>query len=255
MPTAPTNTYQICRAAFPLDNPEWTKSYSYLREFDDEAIAFEFLRRSPSYWEFFASVDGGDPMNWPEEIYVPFASEKEKSALHKFGIWKLCDPRRPLPPVLPRPWTIEASLSARYIDAIKRADAENNFDYSFPKDEPFSFRLRVDLLIDGPVDEQVDFVRWLLRRAQRACWTDPKKAPRLPRRLFPNYLALLDARRAGVSFPKIAQELFGRGLGTIDRAKKQYKAALHLRDGGYRELLVWGKLSRPAHLAVREHPF
>jgi hypothetical protein len=221
---------------------------------DDDVIAFEFLRRSPSYWEFFASVDGGDPMKWPAEILIPFPNGKEKSALDKFGISKLCDPRLPLL-TLSRPWTVEASLSARYRDAINRADAENNFDYSF-QDAPFFLKMRVDLLIDGPVDAQIDFVRWLLKRAQLACWTDPKEAPRPPRRHFATYLALLDARRDRVPFPKIAHEFYGgEGAVEIDRAKKQYKAAARLRDEGYRRLLLWGKISRPAHLAVRDHPF
>jgi hypothetical protein len=248
-----TNPYQTCRAAFPSDNPEWDKPYSYLQKADDDTIAFEFLRRSPSYWQFFASLAAGDRMEWPAEIFIPFPSDNERSALQQFGIWKLCDPRRQLPPLWPRLWTTEASLSARYVDAIERADAENNFDYTF-EDKPFSPKIRVDLLIDGPVDEQVDLVRWLLTRAQQACWTDPKKAPRPSRRLLPTYLALLDARCARVSFPEIAHR-FGKGADAIDGIKKQFKAAAQLRDGGYRNLLLWGKVSRPAHLVVRDHPF
>jgi hypothetical protein len=193
-------------------------------------------------------------MDWPGEIFIPHPSESEQSALQRYGIWKLCDPRRQLPPSWPRLWTPEASLSARYLDTIQKADAENNFDYSLPY-APFPIKIRVDLLVDGPVDAQVDFVRWVLTRAQKACWINPKNAPRLQRRHFPDYLALLDARRAGVAFAKIAEAFFGKDADAVDNVKKQYKAAALLRDGGYRNMLVWGRISKPDCLTVRDDPF
>jgi hypothetical protein len=73
-----TNPYRICRAAFPSDNPEWHSSYSYLSKLDDDVIAFEFLRRSPSYWEFFASVDGGDPYEVAGGNLDPLSKRKGK---------------------------------------------------------------------------------------------------------------------------------------------------------------------------------
>ena len=64
MPAALTNPYRICRAEFPAE--------------DVDVIAFEFLRRNPLYWKFFASVARRDPMEWPLEIVGPFYDRKAK---------------------------------------------------------------------------------------------------------------------------------------------------------------------------------
>jgi hypothetical protein len=79
---------------------------------------------------------------------------------------------------------------------------------------------------------------------------------RLQREQFPQYLRLLDGRRDGANYPDIAKCLLPRlGSGAIDRLKKQYKAAVRLRDGGYKDLLLWGRVSIPKELHEREPIF
>jgi len=239
------SAYSICRAAFPNLNPDWRKPYSYVARSDDEAIAFEFMRRNKSYWEAFASRAAVDPMEWPAEL-PPSRFWSETTTPERFGLWKFCDPRRPLDAEA-RPWLESASLTARYREAINTAETNKHFLYVFL--EPGLWTVRVDLLVEGPIEEQIEFVRWLLKRAQRELNIDKIKAPRFRRRAFPRYLALLDARDDGASFKNIAKDIGdGTSEAAIDRIKKQFRAAAALRDGGYRNILTWGRVKRPDKL-------
>jgi hypothetical protein len=250
------STYRASRAVDPYDNPDWrTDTYSYLRTLDDDSIAFEFLRRNLDYWRFYRDVMAypREPMRWPAEnatMLFAFPDDKEKTTLDGFGIRRLCDPRRAVH-YTNNPWKTSSSLCARYVDAIRRADANNHFEYIFRNPRPLT--MRVDLLIDGPIESQIDFVRWALKRAQRACWINHKEAPRIHRDQFPRYLRLLDARSDRASYREIAKCLFPRQGDATDRVKKQYKAASHLRDGGYKDLLIWGRVSIPESLPKELH--
>jgi Uncharacterized conserved protein (DUF2285)/Family of unknown function (DUF6499) len=261
------STYRISRSAFPHHNPDWRSPYSYVNKLDHEAIAFEFLRRDHSYWRAYAEVMGltSEPSSWPTDsgiLYDPLGVHRPN--FQRFGIRAFCDPRQRLPP-LSHAWSLNLSLSARYVNAIERADARNDFDYSFRHSPRETMRLdlpidgptmRVDLPVYGPLDDTVEFVRWLLKRAQKSCWKEQKTTPRPSLRLFPRYLALLDARSDGASFPTIAKQFeCAKSDSELDKLKKQHKVAVKLRDGEYRYLLRWGKISVPAHLAVRDHPF
>ena len=116
--------------------------------------------------------------------------------------------------------------------------------------------MRIDLLLDGPMDSQIELVRWLFRRARRASYLDAIKPPRIQRQQFPQYLRLLDARSDGASYGEIAKLLLPRRpSGAIERLKKQYKAAVRLRDGGYKDLLLWGRVSIRRELHGRNYVF
>ena len=235
------STYRISRAAFPSDkdNPDWRTPYTYLHGMDDEFIAFEFLRRNLSYWEAYTRVVGLplNPTKWPRTVPTLFKFGPDPE-FEKFGLRAFCDPRQPVALGYGRPWAPEASLRARYIDALKRADAQNNYDYTFRY--AALDRMRVDFLINGPIEQQVEFVRWLLNRAKRSLGLNPRNEPR-PSRKLKFYLQLLDARSDGASFAKIAAHFYGRQDGAVDRVKKQYKAAARYCEQGYRELLLWEK--------------
>src|SRR5262249_24911202 len=60
------HTYTARRQTFPSYNPDWRQPYD-LDKWTDEAIAFEFLRRNPDYWElvkqFYSLPD--DLFAWP----------------------------------------------------------------------------------------------------------------------------------------------------------------------------------------------
>jgi hypothetical protein len=129
-------------------------------------------------------------------IGIHFSREKEIAALNEFGIRWLCDPRKQMH-FTDDPWKLSNSLNARYTDAIMTSDAKNEFNYTL-RGSRFQI-MRIDLLIDGPIDTQIDFVRWLLKRAKRASLIDQIKPPRIQRDLFSRYLRLLDARSDGAS--------------------------------------------------------
>ena len=245
------STYRISRAVCPADNPDWRKPYGYLREMNDEAIAFEFLRRNLSYWEAYARALAlpPDPTEWPKDGPTQFKMGPDPE-YEKFGLRAFCDPRsRPWALGSGTPWAPEVSLNARYIDALARADARGDFYYTL-RNAGF-IKMRVDLLITGPIEEQVDFVRWLLNRAKRSWGLTTRQNPR-PSRHFDRYLRLLDARSDGASYAEIAEYLCPKQAGAIDRLKKQLKAATLYRDRGYRDLLLWGKITVPNHLAERK---
>jgi hypothetical protein len=263
------HTYTARRQTFPSYNPDWRQPYD-LDKWTDEAIAFEFLRRNPDYWElvkqFYSLPD--DLLAWPRERlevacredyspsvdWPPLSAEAAHRlqtarrltglAEERFGIFKWHDPRLPAIGAL-NLWTIEASLSARYTYAISLSDFEQSFAYRFTS--PPKTTITIDLLADGPIDPQVDYVRFVLRRARKAMDLDHRRTPRFPktRSKFAEYLRLLDARDDGASYSLIAKQLYGHQRGAIDLARKRYAAAKKLRDGGYRDLLLWGKIEVP----------
>jgi Uncharacterized conserved protein (DUF2285) len=111
------------------------------------------------------------------------------------------------------------------------------------------YAITIDLRADAPVDAQVDFVRWLLNRVRRAMGLDHRNVPRFQRRLFPDYLRLLDARNDGASLATIAEHLSPGedSIIAVDLLRKRLSMAEAMRDGGYRLLLLWSnKIELPA---------
>jgi hypothetical protein len=76
----------------------------------------------------------------------------------------------------------------------------------------------------GPIEEQLAFARWALRRVQRQLGFDPRSAPRFNRRKFPQHLQILDALDAGATYEEIKSRLFGNRSGAKDRLRKQAAA-------------------------------
>jgi hypothetical protein len=46
--------YRLSRKAFPEQNPDWRDPYRHITSMNDSQIAFEFLRRNETYWDFVA---------------------------------------------------------------------------------------------------------------------------------------------------------------------------------------------------------
>jgi hypothetical protein len=74
--------YEICRAVCPSSNPDWRAAYTYTESLTDEAMAFEFLRRSPAYWEAFTRAVGCCPGQWPN--YFRPIGKREASTVDDF---------------------------------------------------------------------------------------------------------------------------------------------------------------------------
>jgi hypothetical protein len=239
------NTYAVCRTAFPTVNPSWDMPYGYARQLPDDAIAFEFLRRNPSYWTAWIKALGlsFQPSEWPADKLVAYRHSGIGRKLYKkFGVWAFADPRLPLEPGS-LPWAASSSISARFEYAVAGGDSERSFNYRFREKSPTT--VTIDFLADGPVDEQLEFARWALGRVRGSLMLDRKAAPRFQRQHFPAYLRLLDARMDRASFTQMVQLIYRGRAVSKDLVRKQYGAAVRFRDGGYRDLLLWGRISEP----------
>jgi hypothetical protein len=235
--------YRACRDAFPEQNPDWRQPYNHVEAWTDVRIAFEFLRRNPAYWEFVEQVYSLGESDSPDETYRQI---KQRLA-DEFGLWEVVDPRLPME-VNRILWTPSASLSSRYAYALARGDSYAETEYRFGRHSPPD-TITIDLRADAPVDAQVDFVRWLLNRVRRAMGLDHRNVPRFQRRLFPDYLRLLDARNDGASLATIAEHLCPGedSIIAVDLIRKRLSMAEAMRDGGYRLLLLWSnKIELPA---------
>jgi type VI secretion system activator RovC-like protein/transcriptional regulator len=244
------SVYRICREAFPDGNPEWRAPYDHIKEWTDDAIAFEFLRRNPDYWGLWEQVSELDAEESnrgsrglePSELQERYDRLKTRGE-EEFGVWQICDPRQPIGGKGILPWTVAASLSARYAYAVSSSIAHSDYGQYLFGDHSPSDTITIDLRARGPVEPQVEFVRWILNLVR--AWTIGLEAPRLQRPLYGEYLRLLDARDDGASFQTIAKELYPREDGAAERVRKRLKAARGLRDGGYRDILLWGKIHIP----------
>ena len=78
----------------------------------------------------------------------------------------------------------------------------------------------------------------------------PPEGSRFQRNRFADYLRLLDARSAGTSLAAMAERLYPNDEGdVVDRVRKQPKKAEAMRDGGYRDLLLWSsKVTLPEYV-------
>jgi hypothetical protein len=123
--------YDICRDAFPAENPDWCEPYAPIEDWSDDRIAFEFLRRSAAYWEFAEKYYSPESYrDWPGDRLEFHASidpgetheRLMQRAASEFGLWRICDPRLPLEEGRGSPWTVAASLSARYQYSVGTGD-------------------------------------------------------------------------------------------------------------------------------------
>jgi hypothetical protein len=62
---------------------------------------------------------------------------------------------------------------------------------------------------------------------------------------MPDYLRLLDAKNEGASNSTVAKYLYPKNDSSIELVRKRYAAAKTMRNGGYRNLLLWGKIEGP----------
>jgi hypothetical protein len=61
-------TYDICRDAFPTENPDWREPYPPVEDWNDDHVAFEFLRRNAAYWEFAEEYYSPESYHdWPKD--------------------------------------------------------------------------------------------------------------------------------------------------------------------------------------------
>jgi hypothetical protein len=166
--------YQACRSSFPDENPDWRQSYRHIKNWPDEAIAFEFLRRNVAYWDLVRQLYSlpEDPMRWPRlrlETTVGLLPDTityqklTKLAAKQFGVFNCCDPR--LPCFHQGLWTVEASISARYTYSTVLGLADGALQYRFT--QPPRNTVTIDLLADGPIEPQIDYVRWILANARK----------------------------------------------------------------------------------------
>lgn len=241
--------YRICREAFPDQNPDWREPYDHIVKWTDDAIAFEFLRRNPEYWslwEEFSNLCAEENDRRCRGLDISELQERydklKKRGEEEFGVWQIHDPRLPISGDM-LPWTVAASLSSRYTYAVRSSDAETDYmEYRFGRHAPPD-TVTIDLRARGPVEPQIEFVRWVLNRVR--CWLVDIDPPRLQRQLFGEYLRLLDARDDGASYQTLAKQLYPRDDGAGERVRKRLKAARALRDSGYRDILLWGNIHIP----------
>jgi hypothetical protein len=228
--------YRVCRGAHPAKNPDWRESYDRVARWTGEAIAFEFLRRNPAYWELWELVQRD----------APSADQfrEVQRLMARFGLWRVNDPRLPLADRQFGPWSVTASISARYLYTVQSAAQGDHTEYRFGKPAPPD-TITIDLRADAPVEAQVDFVRWVLNRVRVSRGIDHRNAPRFQRSLFGDYLRLLDARDDGASFKTIAREVYPRRKEAVDLVRKRLKAAQALTEGGYKDMLLWGSVHIP----------
>jgi hypothetical protein len=242
--------YDICREAFPAENPDWREPYPQIGSWNDDRVAFEFLRRNAVYWELVEQFysPGKTYAVWPRarlELYGSIDLTQEtyeqlmQRAADEFGLWRITDPRLPLENNL-NPWTVAASISARYQYAVMKGDREHDhMEYRFGIHSPPD-TITIDVRADAPVEAQVEFVRWVLKRVRSSMGLDHRILPRFQRARFADYLRLLDARSAAARLTTMAEYLYPRQDDfAVDRVRKQLKKAEAMRDGGYRDLLLW----------------
>jgi hypothetical protein len=234
--------YEICRAVCPASNPDWRAPYTYTESLTDEAMAFEFLRRSPVYWEAFTRAVGCCPGQWPN--YFRPIGKREASTVDdfdRFGLSFFCDPRTAIDVRGPIPWSMKLSLAARYRYTMQSFEKDEGTFFTFGPNPPAD-TVSIEFRAIGPIEEQLAFARWTLRRVQRQLDFDPRSAPRFNRRKFPQHLQILDALDAGATYEEIKSRLFGNRRGAKDRLRKQARAAREFRDNGYKDLVFWGTL-------------
>jgi hypothetical protein len=244
--------YQASRSSFPNENPDWRQSYKHIKKWPDEAIAFEFLRRNVAYWDLVRQLYSlpEDPMCWPRLRLETTAGllpdaityqKLTKLAAKQFGVFNCCDPR--LPCFDQGLWTVEASISARYTYSTVLGLADGALQYRFT--QPPKNTVTIDLLADGPIEPQIDYVRWILANTRKKLGLEHRKAPRPQRLLMPDYLRLLDAKNEGAGNSTVAKYLYPKNDSAIELVRKRYAAAKTMRNGGYRNLLLWGKIEGP----------
>ena len=262
----PYPTYEICRDAFPTENPDWREPHPPVEDWNDDRVAFEFLRRNAAYWglaEEYYSPESyrdwpNDRLEWHASVDLGEETHERlmQRAANEFGLWRICDPRLPLEEGRSSPWTVAASLSARYQYSVGTGDRlHDRKEYRFGRHSPPD-TITIDLRTDAPVEAQVDFVRWLLNRLRASLEIDHRKGvPRFQRERFADYLRLLDARSAGASLTSMARCLYPRqGDDAVSRVRKQLKKAEAIRDGAYSDLLLWSnKIDLPEFDAEPSH--
>jgi hypothetical protein len=172
-----------------------------------------------------------------------------KVASEEFGLWEVPDPRLPLPSAHSNPWTVAASISARYVYAVRSGDTDHDsLEFRFGRHRT-SDTITIDLRADAPIEQQITYVKWVLHRVRSRLGLSHRQVPRFRRDLLGEYLRLLDARYDGASYKSIADHIFPCDVGDAeDRIRKRLEVAAQLRDGGYCDLLLWGKVKTPEFL-------
>src|SRR6266566_5881321 len=166
--------YEICRAACPSSNPDWRAPYTYTESLTDEAMAFEFLRRSPAYWEAFTRAVGCCQGQWPN--YFRPIGKREASTVDdfdRFGLNFFCDPRTAIDVRGPIPWSMKLSIAARYRYTMQLLEESEGTFFTFGPNPPAD-TVSIEFRAIGPIEEQLAFARWALRRVQRQLGFDPR---------------------------------------------------------------------------------
>ncbi|MCX7181013.1 MAG: DUF6499 domain-containing protein [Proteobacteria bacterium] len=212
--------------------PDWTDKSQYPdpKQFSLSQWAWEFLRRNPNYQADYAALELEANQEVQDRISLKtgLAYGLNGSMIH------------------PRASAVVLSGQI-FQNGIPRIVRTNNQPF---KIQSFEVAVIIDLRL--PIDDQLKFTGPALCDLQDHLHRigkqgDVKVTRKLYKRAKPDkyssYLRVLDAKKAGtITFRKIAEQVFPLLTNNYDpkagenRASVAYKAAVALRDGGYRFL-------------------
>lgn len=241
-------------AAFSLDYsapwPRWWIKADYdplvdrLKHDPVRILAWEFLRRSPAYqddwmeWKFLASASR---MNVDEEA-ASIADVRAADICTRYGITSLSNP-----------------VTGASIDFSQNLGAtQSGFDWLAIEGVPGYSDLNLKagagngpvltarFSLNRPIAPQLKELRNLVDILEQTL-SAPRRRPKLQFGSLVTYLRILDGEADGAHRQELIRTLYNGREDTFDKARR---AALKLRDGGYRDLfdsqfspMAWGARS------------
>ena len=204
--------------------PNWKikKAYKFPSEDDLHQWAWEFMRRCPEYELDIPEIDKRHHVKMTDaEIF-----ENIQHYAHKYA----CDftPRaRPIednnPPIYSKNWVPISTVKDKlYVQPTHWSHMSARFDLSLP------------------IKTQLWYVEYELKKAQESLNSKTLLSPKkLHIEKYPTYIRLLDALHAGASEEKISAYIYQNPKpdeNTIKTIRSNIKAALQLRDFGFRQI-------------------
>lgn len=233
---------------------DWRNEKSYaVEEMTDRQLAWEFLRRCPEYVEDY---DNWAPLWFRAKAAVQTQADFKKCWNHAFAEmdqlcvkWKLStlhglrDPTSSIAPEFEnRPPPHPPEMSELWINGKDHGHGPEPLRHH----SAAAFRI----YFDQPLEEQFEAIRRVVRHQERRfnfrLPVDVRRNVRCWAKKYPRYLAMLDAKAAGIPIPEIAAQYF-------PKANDRREAQGSVRDDmdraeewarfGYMDLfhLRWGK--------------
>lgn len=207
-------------------------------------LAWEFLRRSPTYqddWMEWKFLDGTCRMDGNEEM-VRIADVRAADICTRYGILGLSNP-----------------VTGASIDFSQDLGAtRSGFDWLVIEGVPGYSDLNLEagvgsgptvtarFSLDRPMAPQLKELRDLVGILEQAL-SVPRRRPKLQFGPLVTYLRILDGEADGARRQELIRTIYNGREDTFDKARR---AALKLRDGGYRDLfdsqfspIAWGARS------------